>query len=48
MNYYVYRDGQQYGPYTEETVRSYVAAGSLLATDNIRADKQWTGVPPAD
>ena len=46
MNYYVFRDGQQYGPYTEETVRSYVAAGSLLATDNIRAEtsQSWTTI----
>ena len=46
MNYYVFRDGQQYGPYTEEAVRSYVAAGSLLATDNIREEtsQAWTTI----
>jgi len=46
VNYYVARSGQQYGPYTEETVRSYVAAGSLLATDNIRAESSqtWTTI----
>jgi hypothetical protein len=42
VNYYVARSGQQYGPYTEETVRSYVAAGSLLASDNIRAETSQT------
>ncbi len=46
VNYYVARSGQQYGPYTEETVRSYVAAGSLLATDNIREEtgQTWTTI----
>jgi hypothetical protein len=46
VNYYVARNGQQFGPYTEETVRSYVAAGSLLAADNIRAEtsQSWTTI----
>jgi hypothetical protein len=46
VNYYVARSGQQYGPYSEETVRSYVAAGSLLATDNIRSEtsQSWTTI----
>ena len=55
MNYYVARNGQVFGPYTEETVKSYFAAGSLLASDNIRAEtsQEWTtigqllGVPQA-
>jgi len=46
VNYYVARNGQQYGPYTEETARSYVAAGSLLASDYIRAEtsQTWTTI----
>lgn len=46
MNYYVARSGQQYGPYTEETVRSYIAAGSLQAADNIREEtsQTWTTI----
>jgi hypothetical protein len=46
VNYYVARSGQQYGPYSEDTVRSYVAAGSLLASDSIRAEtsQTWTTI----
>jgi hypothetical protein len=46
VNYYVARSGQQYGPYTEEIVRSYVAAGSLVAVDNIREEtsQTWTTI----
>ena len=46
MNYYVARGGQQYGPYTEETVRSYLGAGSLYASDNIREESSpvWTTI----
>jgi hypothetical protein len=38
MNYYVARNGQQYGPYAEETVRQYLAAGSLSAADHVRGE----------
>jgi hypothetical protein len=46
MNYYVARNGQQYGPYTEEVVRSYLGAGSLSASDNIREESSpaWTTI----
>jgi hypothetical protein len=46
MSYYVARDGQQYGPYTEEDVRSYLGAGSLSASDNIREESSsaWTTI----
>lgn len=46
MSYYVSRNGQQYGPYTEEVVRSYLAAGSLSASDNIREESStaWTTI----
>lgn len=38
MNYFVARNGQQYGPYSEETVREYLAAGSLVASDTAREE----------
>lgn len=46
MNYYVARNGQQYGPYTDETVRSYLAAGSLYVSDHIREETStsWTTI----
>jgi hypothetical protein len=46
VNYFVARGGQQFGPYTEEIVRSYLAAGSLLVTDQIRAESSpaWTTI----
>jgi hypothetical protein len=46
MSYYVARGGQQYGPYTEELVRSYLGAGSLSASDNIREESSaaWTTI----
>ena len=46
MSYYVARSGQQYGPYTEEIVRSYLGAGSLSASDNIREESSpaWTTI----
>ncbi len=46
MSYYVARSGQQYGPYTEEVVRSYLGAGSLSASDNIREESSpaWTTI----
>jgi hypothetical protein len=36
--YYVARDGQQYGPYSADTVRQYLAAGSLLISDMAREE----------
>jgi hypothetical protein len=44
MNYYVARNGQTYGPYSEETLRKYLAEGSMLATDMARSDGalNWT------
>jgi len=46
MGYYVVRGGQQFGPYTEEAVRSYLGAGSLYASDNIREESSpaWTTI----
>jgi len=36
--YYVNRNGQQYGPYSEETISRYLAEGSLLASDSARSE----------
>ena len=33
MQIYIHRDGQQFGPYSVEQAREYLAAGSLAATD---------------
>ena len=33
MNYYISRDGQQFGPYTLAEVQRYVADGNILLTD---------------
>jgi hypothetical protein len=46
MGYYVVRGGQQFGPYTEEAVRSYLGAGTLYASDNIREESSpaWTTI----
>jgi hypothetical protein len=45
MNYYVARNGQTYGPYSEETVRKYLAEGSMLATDMGRTDAMPNWAP---
>jgi hypothetical protein len=33
MNYYITRDGQQYGPYTLADLQRYVSSGEVLLTD---------------
>jgi hypothetical protein len=33
MNYFITRDGQQYGPYTLADLQRYVASGEILLTD---------------
>jgi hypothetical protein len=53
MNYYVARNGQQYGPYSDEVVRRYLAEGSLQFSDSARTEtgQQWVTLgqlfPPA-
>lgn len=44
MNYYVAREGKQYGPYSAETAQRYLAEGSLLPTDYAREEtaQTWT------
>lgn len=45
MMYYVARDGQQYGPYSADTVRQYLAAGSLDIADMAREESGQSWVP---
>jgi len=45
MNYYVARNGQTYGPYSEETIRKYLTEGSMLATDMARSDEMPNWAP---
>jgi hypothetical protein len=42
----IYRDGQEYGPYTAEMVKEYLASGNLSADDYAREETstQWTTV----
>ncbi len=42
MNYYVARDGKQYGPYSAETAQRYLAEGSLLPSDYAREESAQT------
>ncbi len=46
MNVHVSRDGAQYGPYTLEDLKSYVAQGSILPTDAAWSEgmSDWTTV----
>lgn len=46
MNYYITRNRRVSGLYTEETVKAYLAAGSLSPNDQIRAETstEWTTV----
>jgi hypothetical protein len=38
MNYFITRDGQQYGPYTLADLQRYVASGEILVTDLARSE----------
>ena len=46
MNVHVSRDGQQYGPYTVEELKSFVAQGSILPSDAAWSEgmSDWTTV----
>src|ERR1700761_3667988 len=46
MTYRIARDGQLYGPYTEEELRKYLASGNILLTDlaQSEASDQWLPV----
>lgn len=38
MNYFILRDGQEYGPYTLADLQRYVASGQILLTDMARSE----------
>ncbi|HEY4381303.1 MAG TPA: DUF4339 domain-containing protein [Acidobacteriaceae bacterium] len=45
MLYHVQRNGQQYGPYTLDDLKSYVSTGNVLLTDLIRSDDTPDWIP---
>jgi hypothetical protein len=45
MLYHVSRNGRNYGPYTLEDLRRYVASGNILATDMAKSDDMPDWVP---
>lgn len=45
MNYFIQRNGQQYGPYTLADLQRYVASGQILLTDIAYSEGAGTGVP---
>ncbi len=45
MNYYISRDGQQFGPYTLAEVQRYVADGNILLTDLAHCEGMASWVP---
>lgn len=45
MNYFVTRDGQEYGPYSLADLQRYVASGQILATDLARSEGMPESLP---
>jgi hypothetical protein len=45
MNYFIERNGQQYGPYTLADLQRYVASGQILLTDIAYSEGSSVGVP---
>jgi len=45
MNYFIDRDGQQYGPYTLADLQRYVASGDILLTDFARSEGMDAPLP---
>lgn len=45
MNYFVMRDGQEYGPYSLGDLQRYVASGQIFATDLARSEGMAEPVP---
>ncbi|QEE27313.1 DUF4339 domain-containing protein [Terriglobus albidus] len=45
MNYTIFRDGQQYGPYTLADLQRYVASGDVLLTDLASSEGMGEPVP---
>lgn len=47
MDYFISRDGQQYGPYTLADLQRYVASGEISLTDLATSDALTQPVPVA-
>lgn len=45
MNYFITRDGQQYGPYTLADLQRYVASGDILLNDLARSEGMSEPLP---
>jgi hypothetical protein len=45
MNYFVLRDGQQYGPYTLADLQRYIASGNISLNDMARSEAMQEWVP---
>ncbi len=45
MNYFITRDGQQYGPYTLADLQRYLASGEILPTDLARSEGMSEPLP---
>lgn len=45
MKYYIWRNNQQYGPYSAADLQSYLAAGQVLPTDMARTESSQEWVP---
>jgi hypothetical protein len=45
MNYFISRDGQQYGPYTLSDLQRYVASGDILTSDLATSEGMAAPVP---
>jgi hypothetical protein len=45
MNYFITRDGQQYGPYTLADLQRYAASGEILLTDLARSEGMSEPLP---
>jgi len=45
MNYFISRDGQQYGPYTLADLQRYVASGDILTSDLATSEGMATPLP---
>lgn len=45
MNYIIYRDGQEFGPYTLAELQQYLASGNILPTDMARSEGMAESLP---
>src|SRR5512140_17537 len=45
MNYFIAREGKEYGPYTLADLQRYLASGNILITDLTRSEGMGTWIP---